>query len=85
MSTRARSAGLLITASVVLVLSATLAAALCAPDVAAAAAASAAATAAQESSVNWGWLAAGLGGVLVLLAAFALLTRRLQRKQDKKK
>ena len=36
----------------------------------------------DEPTVNWTWLAVGLGGVIVMLVIMLLLTRVFRRRQD---
>jgi hypothetical protein len=82
MRVRTRPAGLLVTASMVLVGIVLLAAA----GVAVAASASPSPSAAEKAPlVNWGWLAFGLGGVVILLVVMFLLTRvfRSARREEK--
>jgi hypothetical protein len=79
MRVRTRPAGLLVTASMVLVWIVLLAAA----GVAGAASSTASPAPAEKAPlVNWGWLAMGLGGMLVLLAIMFVLTRMFGRRRE---
>ncbi len=82
MAARARLAGLLNKASLVLVLLTVLAAALCVPGLAAASSSPAAAAAEDAPFVNWTWLAVGLGGALLLLVGMWVMTRLFVRKKE---